>query len=157
MRGRFQAGDSLRVEFGYCSTHFLEPGSASSVRHANPWIAILTHDDITVEAMLRLLEEIAATGRPAAFFCSDIPDLLRDTLIVNHQHNTLRSVVIDAPAASEFDRAQLFAVAAATGARIVASNEVLRRTTLHMLGEAESVTVDALSTVLAGFPALRGG
>ncbi len=155
MPGTYQVGTTLRVEFGYCSPHFLIPESASSIRLATPWIGILNHADATVEAMLPLLEAIAASGRPVALFCADIPDELRDTLIVNHTHNTLRVVAIDAPSIAEYDRAQLFAIAAATGARIIGSNQILARTTLDMLGLADSVTVDAISTTLSGFPLLR--
>lgn len=154
MTGSFRAGDRLRVEFGYASAHFLEADSASSVRHEAPWIVILAYAGATLTSILRLLEAIAGTGRPAAFFCSGIDAELRDTLIVNNTHRTLRCVVIDAPSAADYDRAQLFAVAAATGARIVGSDAVLARTTLDALGEAGSVTVDAVSTVLAGFPLL---
>jgi chaperonin GroEL len=155
MPGSFRAGESLRVEFGYASADFLDPGNATSVRHERPWVVILACPEADVRAILHLLEAIAATGRPAAFFCSDIDAELRATLIVNNTHRTLRSVVIDAPSAADYDRAQLFAVAAATGARIIASPQVLLRTTLQMLGEADSVVVDALSTTLSGFPLQR--
>jgi chaperonin GroEL len=155
--GSFTAGATLRVEFGYASSHFLEPGAASSVRHDAAWVGILCYPDATVQAILRLLEAVAGSGRPLVLFCSDIDAELRDTLVVNNQHGTLRCVAIDAPSAAEYDRAQLFAVAAATGARIIGSNRLLERTTLDMLGEVDTVAVDAISTMLSGFPALRPG
>lgn len=145
------ASKPLRVEFGYASDRFLPEGVASSVRHDSAWIVILAYPGATVQAILPLLEAIAGSRRPAVFFCSAIDPELRDTLIVNNLHGTLRCVVVDAPCMSDYDRAQLFQVAAATGARVIASDAVLARTSLDALGEAGSVTVDAMSTVLAGF------
>ncbi len=145
----------MRLAFGYSSAHFLGANSATSVRHANAWIAVLGYPDISLDTILPLLEAVARSGRPIAFFCSEVPALLRETLIVNNQQQTLRCVVIDAPSAADYDQAQIFLLAAATGARIVASNRMLAQTTLNMLGEADLVTVDAVSTVLSGFPLLR--
>ena len=155
MPGSRQIGETLRVAFGYSSAHFLAADSAMSVRHDNAWVAILDFPDVTLEAFVPLLEAVARSGRPLALFCSDLPDIVRDTLIVNNTHRTLLVVAIDAPSTAEYDRAQLYDVAAASGARIIASNRMLARATLEMLGETGSVTVDALATVLAGFPALR--
>lgn len=140
---------TLRVEFGYASPHFLAADSAISVQHARPWIVILAYPEVSLPVLLPLLEAILPTGRPVAFFCAGIDPELRAMLIVNHQQGALRNVAIDAPAGSEYDRAQLFAVAAATGARVIGSNHVLARTTIDMLGEADSITVDALATVLS--------
>ncbi len=155
MSASHQIGQTLRVEFGYASPHFLDAASAVSVRHLTPWVSILAYPEVAIESILPLLETVAKTGRPLVLFCSDLPAELRAMLIVNNQQAALRCVAIDAPSRTEYDRASLFAIAAATGARIVASNHMLERTTLDMLGQAGSATVDALSTVLAGFPLLQ--
>lgn len=118
-------------------------------------VVILAYPDVAIDSTLLLLEALVKTGRPLALFCTGLSAELRGILIVNYQQAALPNVVIDAPSTTEYDRAQLFAVAAVTSAPIVASNRILARTTPHMLGQVDGITVDALSTVLTGFPLLH--
>jgi len=143
MSASHPTGQTLRVEFGYASEHFLDASSALSVSHRNALVVILAYPDVAIGSTLPLLEALVKTGRPLALFCTGLSEELRGMLIVNHQQAALPNVAIDAPSTTEYDRAQLFAVAAVTGAPIVASNRMLARTTPDMLGQVNGITVDA--------------
>ncbi len=144
----------LQFDRGYISPYFVTDQKAMKVELEDALVLIVEKKIGGLQALIPILEKVAATGRPLLIVAEDVESEALATLIVNKLRGGLKVCAVKAPGFGDSRKANLQDIAALTGGTVVSEDVGLRldKAEVEVLGSAKKVTVSKDDTVL-----LHGG
>jgi chaperonin GroEL len=150
--------EGLQFDRGYLSPYFVTDTAAMEAVLENAYVLICDRKLNILKDMLRLLEEVAKSGKPILFIAEDIEGEALATLIVNQIRGVLKSAAVKAPGFGDRRKALLQDIATLTGGEVI-SEELgakLEDVQLAQLGRASRIVVDKDATTLIGGAGEKG-
>ncbi len=144
--------EGLQFDRGYLSPYFVTDSASMEAVLENAYILICDRKLNILKDMLRLLEEVAKSGKPILFIAEEIEGEALATLIVNQIRGVLKSAAVKAPGFGDRRKAMLQDIATLTGGEVI-SEELgikLEDVALAQLGRANRIVVDKDNTTIIG-------
>lgn len=139
--------DGLQFDRGMLSPYFSTDPNKLSVTFEDPYILLCSGKMSTVESIMTTLEPVVQSGRPLVIIAKDIDGQALATLVMNRLRGSVQVCAVKAPGFGEWQKALLEDMAVITGGEVVSNGE--EATGIH-LGEAQSITVTQMNTVIVG-------
>lgn len=139
--------DGLQFDRGMLSPYFSTDPNKLSVTFEDPYILLCSGKMSTVESVMTTLEPVVQSGRPLVIIAKDIDGQALATLVMNRLRGSVQVCAVKAPGFGEWQKALLEDIAVITGGEVVSNGE--EATGIH-LGEAQSITVTQMNTVIVG-------
>jgi chaperonin GroEL len=142
----------MRLDKGYASPHFATNAEKLTVEMSHPKILITDKKISSVQDLLPILQQIAASGQSLLLIADDIEGDALSTLVVNKLKGILKVAAIKAPAFGDRRKAVLDDLAILTGAEVVSEEKglLLREVDSAVLGEADQVIITKEKTTIIG-------
>jgi chaperonin GroEL len=142
--------EGMQFDRGYLSPYFVTDPERMEVVLENPLVLIYDKKIRAISDMLRLLEKVAASGRPLLVIAEDIEGEALATLVVNKLRGTLQGAAVKAPGFGDRRKATLEDIAVLTGGRALTEDLgiTLELIDLADLGTAKKITIDAKTTTI---------
>jgi chaperonin GroEL len=144
--------EGLQFDRGYLSPYFVTDAASMEAVLENAYVLICDRKLNILKDMLRLLEEVAKSGKPILFIAEEIEGEALATLIVNQIRGVLKSAAVRAPGFGDRRKAMLQDIATLTGAEVI-SEELgtkLEDVELSQLGRANRIVVGKDDTTIIG-------
>ena len=139
----------MEIAAGYLSHHFITDPARHEAKLEEPCFLIVQGRLASARQMLRILEQVANSGRSLLVVAEEVEGEALATLIVNKIRGSLRCCAVKAAGPKEERDAVIRELATVTGAKMV-SNENLAGLALDDLGGADRAVVSAYRTEILG-------
>jgi chaperonin GroEL len=150
--------EGLQFDRGYLSPYFVTDTASMEAVLENAYVLICDRKLNILKDMLRLLEEVAKSGKPILFIAEEVEGEALATLIVNQIRGVLKSAAVKAPGFGDRRKAMLQDIATLTGGEVI-SEELgtkLEDVQLTQLGRANRIVVDKDDTTIIGGAGEKG-
>jgi chaperonin GroEL len=144
--------EGMQLDRGYASAYFCTNAEKLIVEMSNVNILITDKKISSVQEILPLLQQIAATGQELLIIADEVEADALSTLVLNRLRGTLKVAAIKAPGFGDSRKALLEDIAVLTGATVVSEEKglILRDAEADVLGRADQVRIDKDKTTLVG-------
>jgi len=144
--------EGLQFDRGYLSPYFVTDSEKMEVVLEDAYVLLTDCKINLIQDIIKLLEQLAKSGRPVLLIAEDIESEALATLVVNHIRGVLRSVAVKAPGFGDRRKAILQDVAVLTGGQVISEELGLKLadTRLESLGRAKRIVVDKDTTTVIG-------
>ena len=144
--------EGMQFDRGYASPYFATNAEKLTVEMEQPLILITDKKITSVQEILPVLQQIAATGKSLLIIADEIEGDALSTLVVNKLKGTLKVAAVKAPGFGDRRKALLEDIAVLTGAHVVSEEKgmILRETEADSLGHAEKIIVSKDKTTIVG-------
>lgn len=146
--------DGMRVNSGYITPYFITDTQKMKCDLENPYILIYDKEITSVTPLVPIVERIVKSGsaRPLLIIAEDVKGEALHSIIQNKAKGNYLSCAIKAPSLGENQRMLLEDIAILTGGKLIseAQGDKLEETTVEMLGQADTITVERESTIIVG-------
>ena len=144
--------EGMQFDRGYLSPYFITDLNSMEAVLEDAYVLLCDRKLGAIKDILRVLEQVAKSGRPMLFIAEDIEGEALATLIVNQIRGVLKNVAVKAPGFGDRRKAMLQDIAVLTGAQVI-SEEIglkLEDVGLDSLGRARRIVVDKDNTTIIG-------
>jgi chaperonin GroEL len=144
--------EGMQFDRGYLSPYFVTDPASMEVVLEDAHVLLCDRKIHVVRDLLKLLEQVAKSGKPILVVAEDIEGEALATLIVNQLRGIFRSAAVKAPGFGDRRKAMLQDMAILTGATVI-SEEVgltLENAEVTDLGHAERVVLTKDTTTIIG-------
>ncbi|MFK3889544.1 MULTISPECIES: chaperonin GroEL [Sphingomonadaceae] len=149
---RLEVDEGLVLDRGFVSHHMATDSSSLAAELDNPAILLTDHKVPAAEPILRILDQLKASGRPLLLVADEIaPDVIAAVMQARLQgRGTV--VAINPPEFGHWRKAMMEDLAIMTGGRVIARDlgGRIEDVTLDDLGNATRARISASSTVILG-------
>lgn len=144
--------DGMQFDRGYASAYFCTNREKLTVEMQNPKILITDKKISSIQEILPILQQIAATGQDLLIIADEIEGDALSTLVVNKLRGTLKVAAVKAPGFGDSRKAMLEDLAILTGAELVSEDKgiLLREAESDVLGTASQAVISKDKTTLVG-------
>lgn len=152
MDTQYQIVKGSQFDKGYLSSYMVSDTEKMEAVLERPYILFTDKKISDMHDILPILDQVALQKRKLLIVAEDVEGEALKALIINKMQGAIDVVAVRAPGFGERKKALVDELALLTGATVVREEigYVLRDTTLHLLGEAEKVTVTKDHTVIVG-------
>ncbi|HEY2810304.1 MAG TPA: chaperonin GroEL [Rhabdochlamydiaceae bacterium] len=142
--------EGMQFDRGYVSAYFATDQEAMNVKLTHPRILVTDKKISSIQELLPLLQNVAATGTELLIIAEDFEADVLSTLVVNKLRGTLKICAVKAPGFGDRRKAMLEDIAILTGATAVFEETglLLKDATMEVLGSAETVLITKEKTTL---------
>jgi hypothetical protein len=144
---------SAEYALGLASPYFVTDANTMECRLEDAYVAVVGEPLNDLELLVRLLGQVAATGRPLLLVAPSVSDEALAICVVNKLRGMLQCAVVVSRTRSVDPGAMLAEIAGRTGAQVITQAEARRLQGPGFLGRA--ATVRATSDGIAVAPAQR--
>ena len=144
--------EGMQFDRGYVSSYFCTNAEKLHVEMANPAILVTDKKISSIQEILPILQQVAATGRELLIIAEEIEGDALSTLVINKLRGTLKVAAVKAPGFGDRRKALLEDIAILTGAEFVTEEKgiVLREAETDVLGSVAKLVIDKEKTTLVG-------
>ena len=142
--------EGMQFDRGYLSPYFVTDAERMEAVLEDAFVLIHEKKISNMKDLLKLLEQVAKSGRPLLVVAEDIDGEALATLVVNRLRGTLTACAVKAPGFGDRRKEMLKDIAVLTGGKAVTEDLGLKleNLTLADLGQAKRITVDKDSTTI---------
>ena len=140
----------MQFDRGYLSPYFVTNPDKMTAQFENPYILLVEGKVSNLQQIVKVLEQVAQSGRPLLIIAEDVEGEALATLVVNKLRGGLKVVAVKAPGFGDRRKAMLEDIAVLTAGTVI-SEEVghkLEDATVDMLGSAKSITITKETTTI---------
>jgi chaperonin GroEL len=140
----------MQFDRGYLSPYFVTNTEKMITELENPYILLFEKKIASLKDLLPVLEPVSQSGRPLLIIAEDVEGEALATLVMNKLRGALKIAAVKAPGFGDRRKAMLEDIAILTGGTVISEERgfSLENTTLEMLGNAETVTIDKDNTTI---------
>jgi chaperonin GroEL len=144
--------EGMQFDRGYLSPYFITDMNAMEAVLEDAYVLVCDRKLGAIKDILRVLEQVAKSGRPILFIAEDIEGEALATLIVNQIRGVLKNAGVKAPGFGDRRKAMLQDIAVLTGAELISEDLGLKLEDVELksLGRARRVVVDKDNTTIIG-------
>ena len=144
--------DGMQFDRGYLSSYFCTNNDRMTVEMDHPKILITDKKISTVQDLLPILQEIAASSQELLIIADDLEGDVLSTLVVNKLRGTLKIAAVKAPSFGDRKKAILEDIAILTNAKVVSEEKglQLKLAGSDVLGSADRITITKDQTTIVG-------
>jgi len=142
--------EGMQFDRGYLSPYFVTNTEKMITELENPYILLFEKKIASLKDLLPILEPVSQSGRPLLIIAEDVEGEALATLVMNKLRGALKIAAVKAPGFGDRRKAMLEDIAILTGGQVISEERgfTLENTTLDMLGNAETVTIDKDNTTI---------
>lgn len=142
--------EGMQFDRGYLSPYFVTNTEKMITELENPYILLFEKKITSLKDLLPVLEPVSQSGRPLLIIAEDVEGEALATLVMNKLRGALKIAAVKAPGFGDRRKAMLEDIAILTGGQVISEERgfTLENTTLDMLGNAETVTIDKDNTTI---------
>ncbi len=142
--------EGMQFDRGYLSPYFVTNTEKMITELENPYILLFEKKITSLKDLLPVLEPVSQSGRPLLIIAEDVEGEALATLVMNKLRGALKIAAVKAPGFGDRRKAMLEDIAILTGGTVISEERgfSLENTTLEMLGNAETVTIDKDNTTI---------
>jgi chaperonin GroEL len=142
--------EGMQFDRGYLSPYFVTNTEKMITELENPYILLFEKKIASLKDLLPVLEPVSQSGRPLLIIAEDVEGEALATLVMNKLRGALKIAAVKAPGFGDRRKAMLEDIAILTGGTVISEERgfSLENTTLEMLGNAETVTIDKDNTTI---------
>jgi chaperonin GroEL len=142
--------EGMQFDQGYLSPYFVTDTERMEATLEDPYILIHEKKITAMKDLVKLLEEIAQSGKPLLIISEDVEGEALATLVVNKIRGTLHAAAVKAPGYGDRRKAMLEDIATLTAGKAIMEDlgVNLENVTLKDLGSAKRVTIDKDNTTI---------
>lgn len=147
-----QVIEGMQFERGYLSDMMITDRERMVAELEHPYILITDQEISSIQEILPLLEQIAATHCPLFILAEKLSSEVLGTLLLNQKNGTLKFAAVMPPAYGNGRQARMEDIAIFTGATYLSQSmgHTLQNVTLDMLGRADMVRIERKNTAIIG-------
>ncbi len=144
--------EGMQFDRGYISPYFISDAEKMEAVLEDAYVLICDRKISALKDLIKLLEQVAKSGKPILFVAEDIEGEALATLIVNRIRGILNCVAVKAPGFGDRRKAMLEDIAVLTDGQVISEDigVKLENAELEKLGRAKRVVVDRESTTIIG-------
>lgn len=145
--------EGMQFDRGYLSSYFCTNTEKMIVEMTNPRILVTDRKITTIQEILPLLQEAAASTQEVLIIADDLEGDALSTLVVNRLRGTLKVCAVKAPEFGDRRKAMLEDIATLTGAELISEDTGtnLKDVGISCLGRAKKIVINKdTSTIVAG-------
>jgi len=152
MKTELEQVEGMQFDKGYISPYMVTDAESMEAIMEEPYILMCEKKISSVNDLLPVLEIIIQQKKPLFIIAEDLEGEALATLIVNKLRGTLTCVAVKAPGFGDRRKEMLKDIAILTKGEVISEElgHKLENTTIHMLGQAESVKVAKENTTIIG-------
>ena len=141
----------MQFDCGYISPYFITDPERMEVVLDNVYVLVHEGTISSRKDLLRLLEQIAKSGRPMLIIAEDITGEALATLVVKKLSGHLQVVAVRVPGVGNQCKRMLHDIAIFTGGKIITEGIEIQLSDIQIsdLGQVRRITVDKSHTCLA--------
>jgi chaperonin GroEL len=142
--------EGMQFDRGYLSPYFVTNTEKMIAELENPYILLYEKKIGNLKELLPVLEPVSQSGRPLLIIAEDVEGEALATLVMNKLRGALKIAAVKAPGFGDRRKAMLEDIAILTGGQVISEERgfTLEGTTLEMLGNAETVSIDKDNTTI---------
>tara|TARA_B110000879_G_scaffold31608_1_gene43315 strand:+ start:416 stop:2053 length:1638 start_codon:yes stop_codon:yes gene_type:complete len=144
--------EGMQFDRGYISSYFATNPETMVTEFENPYILLHDKPITNIRDILPVLEGASQAGKPLIIIAETVAGEALSTLVVNNARGVVQVCAVTAPGFSDRRLPLLEDIAILTGGTVI-SEELGRKladVTMEDLGTADTVEVNALTTVIIG-------
>ena len=144
--------EGMAFDRGYMSSYFATNMETMVTEFENPYILMYDKTISNIRDILPILEGVAQANKPLLIIAENVTGEASSTLVVNNARGVVKVCAVTAPGFSDRRLPLLEDIAILTGGNVI-SEELGRKlsdVTIEDLGSADTVEVNALTTVIIG-------
>jgi chaperonin GroEL len=143
----------MEIDCGYLSPYFITDLELMEVVFDNVYVLVHEGTISSRKDLLRLLEQIAKSGRPMLIIAEDITDEVLANLVVTKLSAHLQVAAVRAPGVGNQRKSMLHDIALLTGVRSITEGIEIQLSDIQIsdLGQARRITVGKSHTRIATF------
>jgi chaperonin GroEL len=144
--------EGMQFDRGYLSPYFVTDPASMEVVLEDAHVLLCDRKIHVVRDLLKLLEQVAKSGKPILVVAEDIEGEALATLIVNQIRGVFRSAAVKAPGFGDRRKAMLQDMAILTGATVISAEVglTMEKAEITDLGHAERVLLTKDTTTIIG-------
>lgn len=142
--------EGMQFDKGYVSHRFVNNAKTLTSEFDDPYILIYDKKISSIHPLLKLLEEVAKTGKGLVIIAEGVDGDALTTLVVNSLRGALKVCCVDAPSFGDKRKAIMSDIAVLTGGKCISEDAgmKLENATLQDLGKAKKVKVTKDDTTI---------
>ncbi len=144
--------EGMQFDRGYISSYFVTNQEKMTIEMTNPFILIVDKKISSIQEILQILQEVAASRRELLIIAEDLEADALATLVVNKIRGSLKVAAVKAPGFGDRRKAMLQDIATLTNATLVSEEAgvYLKDATSSILGTCERLVITKDTTTLVG-------
>ncbi len=148
----YEVVEGMQFDREYISPYFVTEPKKMEVLLEEPYVFVTDQELKVATDLVPLLERVGQAQRPLLIIAKDVTGEALATLVVNKLRGLLSVCAVKAPGFGDSRKAMLGDIAVLTGATVVAEDVGMhiKDTTLDMLGQAASISVNSKNTTIIG-------
>lgn len=141
----------MQFDRGLASPYFTPNNQPITLEDA--YVLLYNQKITAMKDLIPLLEQVARTNKPLLILCEDLEGEALATLLINRARGTLNAIAVKAPEYGEQRKRMLEDIGVLTNGQLICDDfgVTLDEVSIDMLGQAKSVTVDTVSTLIVGY------
>ncbi len=142
--------EGMQFDRGYLSPYFCTDPEKMSVTMESPYILLVDKKINSIQELLPILQNVAATGKELLIIAEDIEGDALATMVINKLRGTLKITAVKAPGFGDRRKAMLQDMAVLTGATVISEEAgvTLKEAQINLLGSCETVMITKEETTL---------
>jgi chaperonin GroEL len=147
-----KVSDGFKIDRGFVIPVFINNKTRNKCELVEPYILLYDKNISTMKQLQKIVEQVAAEGKPLLVICEDMDTQALSFLAVNAQQGKFSSCVVKSPYFGDLKRQTMEDIATVTGATIVSDLKGvdIERAKISHLGKASKVVVTKDETVIIG-------
>ncbi|MCX7704248.1 MAG: chaperonin GroEL [Planctomycetota bacterium] len=136
--------EGLQFDKGYISPYFINKPERMLCELEEPYILVYEKKLSSLREIIRLLEQVAQSGKPVLFIAEDVEGEALAALVLNRLRGVLQCCAVKAPGFGDRRKRMLEDIAILTGGKMVSEDLGIKLENLRLedLGRASKVKVD---------------
>lgn len=141
----------MQFDRGLASPYFTPNNQPITLEDA--YVLLYNQKITAMKDLIPLLEQVARTNKPLLILCEDLEGEALATLLINRARGTLNAIAVKAPEYGEQRKRMLEDIGVLTNGQLICDDfgVTLDEVSIDALGQAKSVTVDTVSTLIVGY------